>query len=154
MVEVPAARREEIAALVAEHGYVRVADLARDFGVSEVSIRSDLTALDGAGLVRRVHGGALAVAGPDREDPVESAMTRDARAKRAIGARAAALVAISLQHHRAGIPVGEALDPGVFLAEADAAGEEHDRRGEVESTELQPQATRRDVRTAHVGTLT
>lgn len=92
MPELPAARRDEIAGLVAERGHARVADLARDFGVSEVSIRSDLAALDRAGLVRRVHGGAVAVPGPEREDPVESAMTRDARAKRAIGARAAALV--------------------------------------------------------------
>ncbi|MCL2463461.1 MAG: DeoR/GlpR family DNA-binding transcription regulator [Micrococcales bacterium] len=90
--DLSAARREEIAALVAEVGHARVQDLARDFGVSEVSIRTDLAVLDRTGRLRRVHGGAVAVPGPEREDPVESTMVRDARAKRAIGARAAALI--------------------------------------------------------------
>jgi hypothetical protein len=37
----------------------------------------------------------------------------------------------SLEHHRAAIGVREAFDAGVLLAEADAAREQHDGRGEV-----------------------
>ncbi|MAT17625.1 MAG: DeoR family transcriptional regulator [Leifsonia sp.] len=92
--ELPAeARRAALAALVAERGYVRVSEVRDHFGVSEVTVRSDLRALDEAGLVRRVHGGAMPVPGTEREAPVETAAERDAELKRAIGRRAAALVA-------------------------------------------------------------
>ena len=86
------ARREHLAALVAEHGFLRVADASELFGVSEVTLRSDLNALERAGALRRVHGGAMAVHGEGRESPVEATAERDAGVKRAIGRRAAALV--------------------------------------------------------------
>lgn len=86
------ARRERLAALVAEEGFVRVADAGELFGVSEVTLRSDLSALERAGALRRVHGGAMAVPGAGRESPVEATAERDAGVKRAIGRRAAALV--------------------------------------------------------------
>ena len=41
---------------------VRVAELSRDFGISEVSIRRDLEHLARGGLLQRVHGGAVALA--------------------------------------------------------------------------------------------
>lgn len=85
-------RRARIAERVREHGILRVADAAAEFGVSEVTIRSDLGQLEAAGLVRRVHGSALPVAAGPREEPVERVSARDAAAKRAIGRRAAALV--------------------------------------------------------------
>lgn len=87
-----AARRERIAALVAEEGFVRVGDASEVFAVSEVTVRSDLRALEQAGAVRRVHGGAMAVAGAGRESPVEATTETHAAVKRAIGRRAAALV--------------------------------------------------------------
>lgn len=86
------ARRAAIAALVAERGWARVPELGAEFGVSDVTVRADLRALDDAGALRRVHGGAMPVAGREREDPVETAAARDAELKRAIGRRAAALV--------------------------------------------------------------
>lgn len=85
-------RRARLAALVSDEGFVRVADAGELFGVSEVTLRSDLTALERAGAVRRVHGGAMAVTGEGRESPVEATAERDAVIKRAIGRRAAALV--------------------------------------------------------------
>jgi DeoR family transcriptional regulator of aga operon len=85
-------RRERLAALVAEEGFVRVADAGELFGVSEVTLRSDLSALEAAGALRRVHGGAMAVRGEGRESPVEATAERDAEVKRAIGRRAAGLV--------------------------------------------------------------
>jgi DeoR family transcriptional regulator of aga operon len=86
------ARRARLAALVVEEGFVRVADAAELFGVSEVTLRSDLSALERAGALRRVHGGAMAAAGSARESPVEATAERDAGVKRAIGRQAAALV--------------------------------------------------------------
>lgn len=86
------ARRARLAALVAEEGFVRVADAAELFRVSEVTLRSDLSGLERAGALRRVHGGAMAAQGAARESPLEATAERDAGVKRAIGRRAAALV--------------------------------------------------------------
>jgi DeoR family fructose operon transcriptional repressor len=52
-------RQQAIAALVAESGRVSVADLAVQFGVTTETVRRDLSALERAGLVRRVHGGVV-----------------------------------------------------------------------------------------------
>lgn len=51
-------RQELIAQSVAEHGGVRVSDLVTELGVSDMTIRRDIEALAGKGLVRKVHGGA------------------------------------------------------------------------------------------------
>jgi len=87
------ARRERLIALVAEEGFVRVTDASELFGVSEVTLRSDLSALEASGALRRVHGGAMAARPEARESSVEATAERDAEVKRAIGRRAAALVA-------------------------------------------------------------
>jgi DeoR family transcriptional regulator of aga operon len=52
-------RRRRIRALLEERAQVTVAELARQFVVSPVTIRSDLAALDAIGALVRVHGGAL-----------------------------------------------------------------------------------------------
>jgi DeoR family transcriptional regulator of aga operon len=52
-------RRRRIRDLVQDNSQVTVAELANQFGVSAVTIRSDLAALDEVGAVVRVHGGAL-----------------------------------------------------------------------------------------------
>ena len=88
----PEVRRDRLLALVLEEGFVRVGDASEVFGVSEVTLRSDLTALEAAGALRRVHGGAMAVRGEGRESPVEATAEREAEVKSAIGRRAAALV--------------------------------------------------------------
>src|SRR4051812_16290536 len=54
-------RQARIAALVAVHGRVRLADLVELFGVTEPTIRKDLTTLQARGLVKRTHGGAIAI---------------------------------------------------------------------------------------------
>ena len=51
-------RRNEIVALVNEHGAVRSTELTARFGVSDMTIRRDIAALADANLVIRVHGGA------------------------------------------------------------------------------------------------
>jgi DeoR family transcriptional regulator of aga operon len=94
-----ATRRRTLAAdLVAERGFVRVIELSESFGVTPVTARADLDALERAGRVRRVHGGAVpAGAGPDeprpeREPTFEEALEASVVPKRLIGERAAALV--------------------------------------------------------------
>jgi DNA-binding LacI/PurR family transcriptional regulator len=51
-------RQERLLAELRGHGAVRVRDLARELGVSELTIRRDIAALAERGLVSKVHGGA------------------------------------------------------------------------------------------------
>ena len=52
-------RQQAIAALVARSGRLSVAELAAKFDVTTETVRRDLSSLERAGLVRRVHGGAV-----------------------------------------------------------------------------------------------
>ncbi len=54
-------RRTNILDELSRSHSVRVADLSQHLGVSEVSIRRDLQILEESGLLRRIHGGAVAV---------------------------------------------------------------------------------------------
>lgn len=94
MAEIPAAlRREQILATVAERGFARVGQLSARFGISEVTVRSDLDALAEAGSVERVHGGAIATVRPGgAERGFEQSLLSAADQKRRIGAAAAELV--------------------------------------------------------------
>lgn len=87
-----AVRRASLARLLASRGFVRVADASLELGVSEVTIRQDLTALEHDGRAVRVHGGAMPADALRRESPVEATRDQRAEAKRAIGRAAAALV--------------------------------------------------------------
>ena len=85
-------RRVRIVELVAESEQVDVADLATQFGVSETSIRRDLTVLENQSRLRRVYGGAVAthVAG---RDTIVSVKQREHQAeKRCIAELAATLI--------------------------------------------------------------
>jgi DeoR/GlpR family transcriptional regulator of sugar metabolism len=55
-------RRQAILDLIEKTGRVSVTDLRQHFGVSEVTIRTDLQALADEGLVVRTHGGAVPAA--------------------------------------------------------------------------------------------
>jgi DeoR/GlpR family transcriptional regulator of sugar metabolism len=54
-------RQARIAELVSVRGRARIGELAAAFGVTEPTIRKDLSALQERGLLKRTHGGALAV---------------------------------------------------------------------------------------------
>jgi DeoR/GlpR family transcriptional regulator of sugar metabolism len=54
---------------VREDGAVRVADLVRELGVSDMTVRRDLEVLDERGLLEKVHGGATALAGSALFEP-------------------------------------------------------------------------------------
>ena len=52
-------RQQTIAGLVADRGRVSVTALAEEFGVTTETVRRDLALLERAGMLRRVHGGAV-----------------------------------------------------------------------------------------------
>ncbi|MDT5187852.1 MAG: DeoR family transcriptional regulator, fructose operon transcriptional repressor [Mycobacterium sp.] len=54
-------RQDAIAAMVISRGRASVAELAKAYDVTTETVRRDLAALDKAGVVRRVHGGAVPV---------------------------------------------------------------------------------------------
>ena len=54
-------RQARIAQLVAVRGSARIGELAEAFGVTEPTIRKDLSSLQERGLLKRTHGGALAI---------------------------------------------------------------------------------------------
>ena len=61
-----AQRRARVLALLREVGVLSITDLARDLGVSPMTVRRDLQRLETTGQVRTVHGGVgLAVGNPD-----------------------------------------------------------------------------------------
>ncbi len=84
-------RRRKIADLVRRAGSVRLADLVQPFGVSEPTLRKDLTALEQEGMLRRTHGGAIAIeTRPQSTNDARKA--RHIEAKRVIAARCAEMV--------------------------------------------------------------
>ncbi len=55
-------RQQAIAASVARRGRLSVAEIASDYAVTTETVRRDLTVLEKAGVVRRVHGGVVPAA--------------------------------------------------------------------------------------------
>jgi len=85
-------RREQIVSMVNTRGRVRIGELAREVAASEPTVRKDLALLERAGLLRRTHGGALALK-PPAERPFADRLGRDAEAKTAIARVCVDLVA-------------------------------------------------------------
>ena len=91
-------RRERAQQLVDERGFVRVSELRTAFGISGVTARADLDALELLGVVRRVHGGAVPAqppgdgAGVEREPSFEEALEASVLPKQEIARVAAGLV--------------------------------------------------------------
>lgn len=85
-------RREQVLAVVEDHGFVRVTDLGRLFRVSSMTVRSDLDALSSAGRLRRIRGGAVVFTDIPRERAFEETRSVFALEKGAIGRVAAELI--------------------------------------------------------------
>jgi DeoR/GlpR family transcriptional regulator of sugar metabolism len=85
-------RQQRIAQLVAVRGRARIGELARTFGVTEPTIRKDLAALQEQGVLKRTHGGAIALHPPIDRELSEREITRS-DAKTAIGRACLALLA-------------------------------------------------------------
>jgi DeoR family transcriptional regulator of aga operon len=85
-------RRERILAVVRERDFARVTDLSEMFGISTVTVRSDLDSLENEGQLLRVRGGAVARTLPRKERPFEETEATSMPEKTAIGQAAADLV--------------------------------------------------------------
>src|SRR3954452_18212035 len=82
-------RRERMLAIIRDCGFVSVTDLAGMFGISTVTVRTDLDRLASRGRVRRVRGGVVAEDLSHSERPFEETQTRGALEKSAIAEAAA-----------------------------------------------------------------
>ncbi|GGL57567.1 DeoR/GlpR family DNA-binding transcription regulator [Planomonospora parontospora] len=86
-------RQQAILERVRSSGGVRVADLVRELGVSDMTIRRDLEVLAERGLLEKVHGGATAAGPGSTEEPGFAAKSaRQQPEKEAIARQAARLV--------------------------------------------------------------
>lgn len=107
---------------VERRGFATVSDIAAELGVSEITVRRDLTRLEAQGHLTRTHGGALigrtVGSAFDFDEPdFDARRRRNAEAKARIGAAAAALVQPGAT---IGIDVGTtALEVARHLADRD-----------------------------------
>jgi DeoR/GlpR family transcriptional regulator of sugar metabolism len=86
-------RQELILEQVNANGGAKVSDLVELLGVSDMTVRRDITVLDRRGLVARVHGGATAVGRRSTEEPGFAAKSALQTVEKAgIAALAASLV--------------------------------------------------------------
>ena len=81
------ARRDQIRAKLRDAGSISVCDMSQAFNVSESTIRRDLEALNGHGVIR-YHGG-MKISGSDRESVFEEKRDRSVGVKADIAARVA-----------------------------------------------------------------
>ena len=119
----PSMARQAILQNTVNHkGFVSIARIAADLGVSEMTVRRDLDELDRRGLVTRTHGGAVAVSRERHpvvdliEPSFETRCEKNRDAKAAIGRCAADLVGPG---ETIGLDVGSSTH---YLAQALAAG--------------------------------
>jgi len=83
-------RRRRIRELLREEGRVTVEALAARFGISQVTIRADLSILESAGALTRTHGGALSL--PDADQSLDVKQLQHRAEKQRIAAAAAELI--------------------------------------------------------------
>ena len=85
-------RRREILARLQSEGKVIVSELARDFDVTEETIRRDLERLDKDGLVSKTYGGAVSKQNSALDLPYNVRETENVEEKRAIADRMETLI--------------------------------------------------------------
>jgi DeoR family transcriptional regulator of aga operon len=85
-------RQARMAGIIWDEGFARVSDLADRFGVSAVTVRADLTALEARARVRRGRGGAVPPSGLLGEQPFESSQWEAPLQKSSIGVHAAGMI--------------------------------------------------------------
>ncbi|MBC7240995.1 MAG: DeoR/GlpR transcriptional regulator [Anaerolineae bacterium] len=78
--------------IVLEKGRITIPEICQLFSVSEMTARRDLNELDRRGLLRRIHGGAVANLGRSYEPPFPMRAAKNQEVKVAIGRKAAELI--------------------------------------------------------------
>ncbi len=86
-------RWREILTILGEQGRIRVVRLAARLSVSEATVRRDLEAMQAQGMLQRTHGGAMLLRPTAFEVSFDESQSKAQAEKRAIGRRAAMLVA-------------------------------------------------------------
>ena len=77
-------RKREILSRLASDGKVIVAELAREFGVTEETVRRDLEKLDGEGLAYKIYGGAVSRTSSTLDLPYSVRVTENVEEKEII----------------------------------------------------------------------
>jgi DeoR/GlpR family transcriptional regulator of sugar metabolism len=85
-------RRQKLADIVRQRGFVPLPELVDRMGVSESTVRRDLEHLHDAGMVRRTHGGVLAVAGGIGLSAFDERSTHQSHEKSDIGRHMADII--------------------------------------------------------------
>ncbi|MBQ4002175.1 MAG: DeoR/GlpR transcriptional regulator [Lachnospiraceae bacterium] len=85
-------RRNRILESLKTDGFVMVGALAKHFGTTEVTIRSDLQALEREGLLRRMAGGAVPSRSEEQNSPGVPRLNRFQEEKKRIAAFAAKMI--------------------------------------------------------------
>ncbi len=85
-------RQEQLRVLIEQQHRLSIAQICSHFSISEATARRDLDALVELGVIRRVHGAAIAVHKAPPEPPVAQRSTEQAELKARIGQLAATLV--------------------------------------------------------------
>jgi len=111
-------RRHQIVLELQRTGQARTSQLAENFGVSEVTIRSDLEILDAKKQLIKTHGGAIALPASSPAAAFEERMNRNFDAKRRIAQMAARQI---IDNQSVVFDSGSTLPAG---RHADAAGQQ------------------------------
>jgi DeoR/GlpR family transcriptional regulator of sugar metabolism len=85
-------RKSLILQILSRNGNVRITDLSQEFNVSTETIRRDLNELSDEKKLAKVHGGAIALKHPIREDNYVTRVKQNCEAKKRIGEYAAGLI--------------------------------------------------------------
>jgi len=113
----PGERQRLIQERLGLYGRVIASDLATEFGVSEHSIRRDLSALAAAGLCKRVYGGAILMR--ETEDPLDVRVLQDSSRKHTLGQAAASLLSagqhVFIDAGSTNMAIASAIDPHLQL---------------------------------------
>lgn len=85
-------RQSQIVEILQEKGRISIPEMCKMFGISDMTARRDLNEMDRLGLLRRIHGGAVANLGRSYEPPYQMRYSKNQSAKSCIGAKAAELI--------------------------------------------------------------
>jgi DeoR/GlpR family transcriptional regulator of sugar metabolism len=139
VVEVLASqRRQRIAQALQQDGAVRVADLVVMLGVSDMTVRRDLDVMQSAGLLTKVHGGAILPGNGADEPGFEAKLSQYPEEKLAIARAAAALVspgnAVAISAGTTTCALTRWLPPGITVLTNSISLAEELRRNRHDST--------------------
>lgn len=85
-------RKEKILEILSREGQVKVSELSRLFGISSITVRSDLADLEEQGLLFRTHGGAINSYKSYCDMDLKQRLGTNQKAKQLISGAAAAMV--------------------------------------------------------------